>query len=388
MARFLWFAGNGTRAKVRPSQFFHIPRRTMQRFFSILCVFLLAHALVGCHGFKPPPTFPHEDPDYGAAHGGLTGLDSDPPMPLVLLPGDTITVRSTSNESTVYEGLIIDSEGKVHVPIIGAAQIAGLAPQQAERTIEGMMQKIDRFVRISVLVTEWGGHFATVIGAVVEEGAKTLSPGMRVAELVAASGGPLRTTEGEINYVADLDSARLMREGKQVPISLRLALLGDPRHNVFVRAGDQLFVPAGLGNRIAVLGNDARTGAMINYRPGMRLTEALASGGGLNLSSDAEDIRIIRGPLKKPIVYLYDMEALIAGDIGDVELAPGDVVFVTRHWSAAVAEVLDKVAPLVGIALAGLSTGLLVKQFQLQKQLARDQRNFLEEQLRQTQQTP
>jgi polysaccharide export outer membrane protein len=352
----------------------------MQRFISILSVFLLGHAVVGCTNFKPPPTYPHEDPEYGAAAQGLTGLDSDPPVPLVLLPGDTITVRTTSNESATYEGLIIDSEGKVHVPIIGAVQVAGLAPQQAERTVEGMMQKIDRFVRVNVLVTEWGGHFATVIGAVVEEGAKTLSPGMRLAELVAASGGPLRTTEGEINYVADLDGARLMREGKQVPVSLRQALVGDPRHNVFIHAGDQLFVPPGLGNRVAVLGGDTRTGAMLNYRPGMRLTEALASGGGFNIASDTEDIRIIRGPPKKPIVYLYSFDELIAGKVGDVELAPGDVVFVSRHWSAAFGELLDRATPLLSLGLGIASFVVIYQNYRITQDLANDQRRILEQQ--------
>jgi polysaccharide export outer membrane protein len=350
----------------------------MQRFFSILSVFLLAHAVVGCAGFKRPPTYPHDDPDYGAALAGLTGLDADPPVPLVLLPGDTVTVRTTSNESASYEGLIIDSEGKIHVPIIGAVQVAGLAPQQAERTVEGMMQKIDRFVRVNVLVSEWGGHFATVIGAVVEEGAKTLSPGMRLAELVAASGGPLRTTEGEINYVADLDGSRLMRDGKQVPVSLRQALLGDPRHNVFIHAGDQLFVPPGLGNRVAVLGGDTRTGAMLNYRPGMRLTEALASGGGFNIASDVEDIRIIRGSLKKPLVYLYNFDELIGGKIGDVELAPGDVVFVSRHWSAAFGEFLDRTVPLLGLGLGIASFAIIFKNYQETQELNDRQNDFLD----------
>jgi polysaccharide export outer membrane protein len=347
----------------------------MQRFLSILCVFSLGHALLGCHNFKAPPTYPHEDPDFGAAAGEASGLDTDLPVPLVLLPGDTITVRTTSNESYVYEGLVVDSEGKVHVPVIGAVQVAGLAPQQAARTIEGMLQKIDRFVRVNVLVSEWGGHFATVIGAVVEEGAKTLSPGMRVAELVAAAGGPLRNTEGQINFFADLESSRLMREGKIVPISLQKALQGDPRHNVFVHAGDQLFVPPGVGNRVAVLGGDNRTGTMLNYRPGMRLTEALANGGGFNIASDTEDIRIVRGSLKKPIVYQYSFDELISGRVGDVELAPGDVVFVTRHWSAAWGEFLDRTTPLLGLGLGIASFVVIYGNYKLTQDInARQQR--------------
>jgi polysaccharide export outer membrane protein len=349
----------------------------MQRFFTIFAVFLIVQPLAACANLKPPPTYPGEDPDYLAAKGAASGLDTDPPVPTVIMPGDTLTVRTISNQSEVYEGLVVDSEGKVHVPVIGPAQVSGLAPQQAERTIEGMMQKVDRFVRVNVLVTEWGGHFATVIGAVVEEGTKTLSPGMRLAELVAAAGGPVRTTESTVTYFADLDGARLVRDGQVVPVNLRLALSGDPRHNVFIHAGDQLFVPPGLDNRIAVFGNDdTRTGKMLVYRPGMRLTEALAEGGGLNKTSDEEDIRIVRGPLKKPLVYRFDVDALITGKMGDVELAPGDVVFVTRHWSAVLNEIVSTLSPVITAGTSVLTTYFFYKQYTLASEAASDQRQI------------
>jgi polysaccharide export outer membrane protein len=298
----------------------------------------------------------------------------------VLLPGDTITVRTISNQSEVYEGLVVDSEGKVHVPVIGPAQVSGLAPQQAERTIEGMMQKVDRFVRVNVLVTDWGGHFATVIGAVVQEGTKTLTPGMRLAELVAAAGGPVRTTENSVNYFADLDGSRLIRDGQQVPVNLRLALTGDARHNVFVHSGDQLFVPPGLDNRVAVFGNDggggmgSRAGRMLVYRPGMRLTEAIAEGGGLNLTSDEEDIRIVRGNLKKPIVYRYDVDDLISGNTGDVELAPGDVVFITRHWSAILHRTIEILSPIISAGTGIATAFFFYQQYRLARQELKEER--------------
>jgi polysaccharide export outer membrane protein len=336
----------------------------MQRLLAIFAVFLTVQPLVGCTHLNPPPTYPHEDPAFAAAKGAQPGLDTDPPVPTVLMPGDTLTVRTISNQSEVYEGLVVDSEGKVHVPVIGPAQVSGLAPQQAERTIEGMMQKVDRFVRVNVLITEWGGHFATVIGAVVEEGTKTLSPGMRLAELIAAAGGPVRTTETTVTYFADLDGSRLVRDGQVVPVNLRLALNGDPRHNVFIHAGDQLFVPPGLDNRVAVFGNDQdRHGSMLVFRPGMRLTEAIAMGGGLNKTSDEEDIRIVRGNLKKPLVYRFDVDALVSGKTGDVEMAPGDVVYVTRHWSSVFKDVVDSMSPLITAGVSALNVFFFYKQW-------------------------
>jgi protein involved in polysaccharide export with SLBB domain len=340
---------------------------------ALASVVIVTFALAGCGRFKAPPTYPVDDPEYQPGGVSRDGLVSDPPVALVILPGDTLTLRTMSSETHEYQGLVVDGEGKVHVPISGPVQVSGLAPAQAERKIEEVLQKLDRFVRVSVIITGWGGHTATVIGAVVTEGQKQLSPGMRLAELMAISGGPLRsggsesTGGGEISYAADLESARLVRNGSALPVSVRLALAGDPRHNVLVHPGDQLFVPAGLGSRIAVLGTTGTGGIMLNYRPGMRITEALASAGGFTIDSDDEDVRVVRGPLDKPIVYQYDFDALVSGKGGDVELAPGDVVFVTDHWVADVGEVIERISPLLAIVVSGLNTYLVIRTLQEQE---------------------
>jgi polysaccharide export outer membrane protein len=325
-----------------------------------------------CHKeFGAAPTYPHEDPAFQVTNPEPAGVENDYPTPLQLLAGDTITVRTTSTETALYEGLVIDDEGKVHVPVAGPVQVAGLAPHQAERTLEGVLQKFDRFVRVSVLVTGWGGHYATVIGAVVAEGPKTITPNMRIAELLAISGGPLRIEkDGELSYVADLDSARLMRKNEPMPVSIRLALFGNPKHNILVHPGDQLFVPAGLGSRVAVLGTVGGGGAMVTFRPGIRLTEALAIAGGVTVDSDNEDVRLIRGPLKAPKVYRFDLEGLVDNERGDIQLAPGDVVFVTEHWAATMAKVLERMAPLLQLALTGVQTAFLVKQLEINQQNA------------------
>jgi polysaccharide export outer membrane protein len=340
----------------------------MKRLCSSVCALLLLHTSA-CHkSFAPPPTYPYEDPAFKTANPDVPGLENDFPLPLQLLPGDTITVRTLSTETAEYEGLVVDDEGKVHVPVAGPVQIAGLAPHQAERTLEGVLQKFDRFVRVSVLVTGWGGHYATVIGAVGVEGQKVITPNMRVAELLAMSGGPLRIEkDGELSYIADLDGARLMRKNEPVPVNVRLALAGDPKHNVLVHPGDQLFVPAGLGSRIAVLGILGAGGAMVTYRPGIRITEALALAGGVTINSDDEDVRLIRGPLKHPKVYTFDLEGLVDNENGDVQLAPGDVVFVTEHWAATMGDVLNRISPLLALAITALNTSFIYRSIKIQQ---------------------
>lgn len=332
--------------------------RSTASLLTVMCL-LLASA---CGGYTPTPIHPSDDPNYNPGGVKRTGMKDDPPLALTLRSGDTVTVRTISNESFTYDGLIVDSEGKVHVPTAGAIVVADLTPAQAERRLEEVLQKYDRFVRVSVLVTAWGGHYATVLGAVVNEGTFMLTPGIRVAELLAQAGGPLRSSQTDVGvqYIADLDAGALVRDGKTLPVSIRKALQGVQGHNVLVHPGDQLFLPAALGTRITVLGMIGRGGAMLPYRTGMRLTEALASSGGLTIDSDDDDVRVVRGPLENPTVYVSSLEDLVEGYGTDVELAPGDIVFVGTHWSAKMGEVLQRIAPLLNVIQTGINTALLI----------------------------
>ena len=52
------------------------------------------------------------------------------------MPGDTITVRTISTESFEYPGLLVDSEGKVNLPMAGPVDIHGLGVQAAEKKMD------------------------------------------------------------------------------------------------------------------------------------------------------------------------------------------------------------------------------------------------------------
>jgi polysaccharide export outer membrane protein len=89
----------------------------------------------------------------------------------------------------------------------------------------------------------------------------------------------------------------------------------------------------------------------IAYRNGIRLTEALAHAGGLAMArADRHDIRIIRGPLREPLVYTTNLKALTSGEATDVELAPGDIIFVTKSWYASTSDVLNSLAQVLSLA--------------------------------------
>jgi polysaccharide export outer membrane protein len=81
------------------------------------------------------------------------------------------------------------------------------------------------------------------------------------------------------------------------------------------------------------------------------LTEALARAGGIDTKrGDRKDVRIVRGPLREPRVYTANLKDLTGGEATDVELAPGDIVWVTKSWYASTADVLDALSPVLSLA--------------------------------------
>ena len=303
------------------------------------------------------PTVPTDDSAFAAAEEViLPGLASDPAQPLMMMPGDVVQLTTVSARTNKFPGLIVDARGNLHVPLAGDVKVGGLSLGEAEKALEKALRRYDRFVRANVILTNPAGHAATVLGAVVRPGRVVVRPGMRLADLIAEVGGPAFADGArERASIGDLEGARLVRDSKTVPVSAVQAIKGNPRHNIRVYAGDQLYVPPGNSKLIIVLG-EVTSPQPMQYRRGMRLTEALSRAGGIGEAGDRHDVRIIRGPLRKPQIYTASIAKLLRGKETDVELAPGDVVYVTEHWIASTGQVLNALSPILSL---GQSVGFL-----------------------------
>jgi len=278
------------------------------------------------------------------------GLSVDPPPAQNIFPGDLVHLRIMSTEPYEPVEIWVDSTGSLHIPFGGGVTVTGLEITEIEARIEELIRKYDRYARVAITVRSFSGHRVVVSGAVDKPGVYEAKPGVRIADIVASAGGT-RVTQGSSGTVdaADIAGARIVRDGKTVPVSVRRALLGEPNHNVYVRPGDIIFIPWMIGRHIAILG-DMRSPCNVPYHEGIRLTEVLAAAGGPSRTADTADVRIIRGPLSSPKVYRANLDDLIRGNTTDVVLAPGDVIFVTEHWFATATDVISRVTPLLATA--------------------------------------
>lgn len=312
-------------------------------------------ALAACTpSFPRAPTLPSDRDAFGQAQSVVpSGVDDDAPLPLQLHPGDVITLVLQSAEREEQPNLVVDERGVVHVPLAGDVEVGRMALPEAEQRLETALRQYDRTVRVSILLTDPRGHVATVIGSVDDPGRFPVTPGMRLADLLAEAGGPARSEEEAVGFSgADLGGARLVRGGETLPVSMNLALTGDPRHNVRIRPGDVLYVPADLQRLVSVLGQ-VRDSQVMQHRPGMRITQAIALAGGVTRDGNWGDVRVLRGDSEHPRIYQASVADIVDGRSPDVVLAPGDIVYVASAGHADLRDVMNSINAFLSLATTG-----------------------------------
>lgn len=194
--------------------------------------------------------------------------------------------------------------------------------------------------------------FVFVLGEVNRPGVFRLKGEMRVLEALALAGG--------LTEKAGVERAYVVR-GRTARVSVDLGALltrGDHRHNLPLQAGDVLFVPEDLENRVYVLGDVNRPGVFA-LRHAPTVLAAITQAGGVNLRNQPNEAFVLRrnngaagaatnGNGAERI--RVDLPALLRGDPGkDLPLQAGDVVFVPQGPVGALQVLLGILTGLVAV---------------------------------------
>ncbi|MEO7026931.1 MAG: SLBB domain-containing protein [Caulobacteraceae bacterium] len=218
----------------------------------------------------------------GASKGFAVPPTTTIPPDYILNPGDELVIGVTGSVEAVLR-LVIDPEGRIFVPRIGAINVAGarygdLAEALARRFSEQYKQ-----ARLSVSIGHLHGMTIYVTGYAVSPGAYTVSSLSTMVDAVLAAGGPaaggsFRDIELRRNgqIITDLDLYDLL-------------LRGDKTHDAVLRNDDVLNI-APVGPELAVTGS-VNAEAIYEAKPGETLADVIRFAGGLN--SLADDTRLI-----------------------------------------------------------------------------------------------
>lgn len=296
---------------------------------------------------------------------------------IVLSVGDRVAVNifeagadglfsSATSKATQIEG-VVDAQGRLFVPYVGAVQAAGRTVDSLRANIEAALADKAIQPQVQVLVAESLANSVTVLGLVQQPGKVPVTvSGLRVLDVIAAAGGTSSKT---------YDTRILLRRGDQVASANLEDLFDNPKDNVPVRPEDVVLV-TDVGRTFTVFG---ATGTRLEQEFAARrvtLAEGLARAGGLNdLVADARGIFLFRFEpdfiAKKlderaaiadagsmvPVIYRLDLKDPQSFFLMQLfELRDEDVIYVANHPAAQFAKFIEVIDPLLRNGTSLLNT--------------------------------
>jgi polysaccharide export outer membrane protein len=225
--------------------------------------------------------------------------------------------------------------GFISFPFVGEIKAQGLTVLDLQRELEkrlGPKYIIDPHV--SITVTEYKSQKFFVVGNVNKPGTYPLTKPIRVVEALSLAGG-LDTGSGSKGGTGSAmavivrakpgekrDQPRLPDQtpsGDKVKVSLSAAMAGDPQHNLEIKNGDTIYVPA----LFYYVQGQVKNAGRYPYEENMTVLMAITTAGGFTDKASSRRAFVIRekdGKKQEIKVKLED------------PIQPGDVVTVPESW--------------------------------------------------------
>ena len=227
-------------------------------------------------------------------------------------------------------GQRVTTDGMLFYPYAGEIKAAGLTAQELRTEItKRLSDKILNDPQVDVRVTGYNSLKAFISGAVNKPGFVSFDEmPMTIPAAIAAVGG--------FAEEADPSAMQLRRGDKVYNINYLEAFKTNlPLNRMLLKPDDQIFIPAlsetQKENRVFVLGEVVRTGAVNVNQGKLSLTEALASAGGLQTTNaSSRSIYVIRNTSETQIdVFQLNAKNAMALAMGErFNLNARDVVYV------------------------------------------------------------
>lgn len=252
-------------------------------------------------------------------------------------PGDILDVTVTKNDTLSRNGLRVSNRGTIQLAMLDADITAAcLTERDLADAVREMYKKYLVSPYVNVTVREFNSNPVAVIGAVIAPGRFQLQRPIRIAELMTLVNGPNANAGRTIEIMRN--SARPYCDGSKFVVpeeggdellstSLTDALRGIEAANLMVRAGDIIRVPEA-GQMNAYIQGHVKSGAIVNLKDPVSLTQAIAMAGGLSPGAETEKIRIRRqiGESINREEIIVNFKEITRGSRDDLLLRANDIV--------------------------------------------------------------
>ncbi|WP_295623229.1 polysaccharide biosynthesis/export family protein [uncultured Lamprocystis sp.] len=271
--------------------------------------------------------------------------------------GDLLNISVYDEPELSIPGVPVRPDGKISFPLVGDVQAAGRSVDELTADLTTRLRQFLLAPQVTVIVTAFNSLSYVINGEVVRPGVYPLVTDVTLTAAIASAGGLSKGSfRGSSVELADLTHALVSRQGKLLPVDfVRLVREGDLRFNVSLQSGDYISIPSGLSTEIYVLG-EVKEPAVFAFREEMPMSKTLALAGGFSVDADLSRVHIVRGSLSNPTLIVINVKKLLAGEEPDVQLQPGDLVYVPPTALTTWTRMLDKIVP----TITALQTGVIL----------------------------
>lgn len=208
-------------------------------------------------------------------------------------PGDELQIRGWGSLDIDVRA-VVDRNGQIHIPRVGAVALAGVRSAEAESAIRSAVGRYYKDFQLSVTMGQLRGITIYVVGQARKPGAYNLSGASTLVSALFASGGPSAT--GSMRHVQVKRAGRTVTELDLYDFLAK----GDKTADIRLQDGDTITIPAARGY-IALTGKVATPAVYELDGDKDTIGGALALAGGLPVVADPKRAYLERvDPSKKP----------------------------------------------------------------------------------------
>ena len=278
----------------------------------------------------------------------IIAVEKSPAGDYLVGPGDVLLVNvngkfelsspGLNGASSKVSGSRVDESGAIRLPLVGRVPVAGMTLTQIDTQLRQIFSQYLTDPWVVVEISEYKSRPLYLLGQFRNAGTFYMDRPLTLLNGLALGGGMLDT--------ANLRSARLIRDGQIIPVDIyQLLREGALQQNIWLQAGDTLYVPDDKNQNVFVFGAVNKPGPVPMPNGRLSLSQALASSGFGETRGAAAYIRIIRSlsPARGELIVV-DQNRILRGEALPFPLTEGDIIYAPRsaigNWNQAIQDLL------------------------------------------------
>lgn len=267
---------------------------------------------------------------------------------LTLGPGDVLSFHVFGAPELSRADVPVGPDGRISYLEAENIVAAGLTVDELRDRLNEELGKFRRSPQAFVTPVAYRSKKYYMLGTVVQKGVFPLDRPITIIEAVARSRGfETGLSGGNMVETTDFSRCFIERNGKHLPVDFeKLFLHGDLTQNVSLEPNDYLYFPASGSSAVYVLGEVRQPGA-VPFSSRANVIAAIAARGGFTERAWRQRVLVVRGSLDRPETFKVNVDGVFTGEtgtLGNLELKPGDIVYIgNRPWVRA-EELLDRAA--------------------------------------------